>query len=35
MHNPDISIKNNANQVIGGPGALEPTNTIGESRECN
>ncbi|WP_372950340.1 right-handed parallel beta-helix repeat-containing protein [Mariniphaga sp.] len=28
-------IKNNANQVIGGPGALEPTNIIGEGRECD
>ena len=27
-------IKNNANQIIGGPGAIEPTNTIGEGREC-
>lgn len=28
-------IKNNANQIIGGPGASEPTNIIGEGRECN
>ena len=28
-------IKNNANQIIGGPGALEPTNIIGEGRECD
>ncbi len=28
-------IKNNANQIIGGPGASEPTNIIGDGRECN
>jgi len=28
-------IKDNANQVIGGPGASEPSNIIGEGRECN
>lgn len=28
-------IKNNANQIIGGPGASDPTNIIGEGRECD
>jgi hypothetical protein len=28
-------IKNNANQIIGGPGASDPSNIIGEGRECN
>ncbi|MDX5585671.1 MAG: hypothetical protein QNK20_12310 [Aureibaculum sp.] len=28
-------IKNNANQIIGGPGASEPTNIIGEGSECH
>ncbi|MBE0680172.1 MAG: right-handed parallel beta-helix repeat-containing protein [Bacteroidales bacterium] len=28
-------IKNNANQVIGGPGATDPSIIIGEGRECN
>ncbi len=27
-------IKNNANQIIGGPGASEPSNIIGEGSEC-
>ena len=27
-------IKDNANQVIGGPGASDPSNIIGEGREC-
>lgn len=28
-------IKNNSNQIIGGPGAGESSNTIGEGRECD
>ena len=28
-------IKDNANQVIGGPGANDPSNIIGEGRECH
>jgi len=28
-------IKNNVNQLIGGPGAIEPTNIIGEGQECD